>query len=74
MASTIKVYFGLYAIRIDTGRDNIVMQRIHSRAGYTCRGLHIFSRGSRRAYEKPLTRPTCNLEIESCNTLTAWSI
>lgn len=46
---------GLRAIRIDTGRDNIVMQRILSRAGYACRGLHHFSWGSRLAYETLLT-------------------
>lgn len=50
---------GLRAMRIDTGRDNIVMQRILSRAGYTCRGLHQFVWGPRLAYEKPLTRPLC---------------
>lgn len=47
---------GIRAMRIDTGQDNIVMQRILSRADYTCRGLHHFSWGPRLAYEKPLTR------------------
>lgn len=46
---------GTRAMRIDTGQDNIVMQRILSRADYTCRGLHHFSWGPRLAYEKPLT-------------------
>ncbi len=49
---------GTRAMRIDTGQDNIVMQRILSRAGYTCRGLHHFTWGPRLAYEKPLTRPS----------------
>lgn len=49
---------GIRAMRIDTGQDNIVMQRILSRAGYTCRGLHHFTWGPRLAYEKPLTRPS----------------
>lgn len=49
---------GIRAMRIDTGQDNIVMQRILSRADYTCRGLHHFSWGPRLAYEKPLTRPS----------------
>lgn len=47
------------AMRIDTGQDNIVMQRILSRADYTCRGLHHFTWGPRLAYEKPLTVPLC---------------
>lgn len=46
---------GIRAMRIDTGQDNIVMQRILSRADYTCRGLHHFTWGPRLAYEKPLT-------------------
>lgn len=46
---------GIRTMRIDTGQDNIVMQRILSRADYTCRGLHHFSWGPRLAYEKPLT-------------------
>lgn len=50
---------GIRAMRIDTGQDNIVMQRILSRADYTCRGLHHFSWGPRLAYEKPLTVPLC---------------
>lgn len=50
---------GTRAMRIDTGQDNIVMQRILSRADYTCRGLHHFSWGPRLAYEKPLTVPLC---------------
>lgn len=45
---------GIRAMRVDTGRDNIVMQRILSRAGYTCRGLRHFAWGPRLAYEKPL--------------------
>lgn len=45
-------------MRIDTGQDNIVMQRILSRADYICRGLHHFTWGPRLAYEKPLTRPS----------------
>lgn len=45
---------GIRAMRIDTGQDNIVMQRILSRADYTCRGLCQFSWGPRLAYEKPL--------------------
>lgn len=49
---------GTRAMRIDTGQDNIVMQRILSRADYTCRGLHHFSWGPRLAYEKPLTQPS----------------
>lgn len=49
---------GIRAMRIDTGQDNIVMQRILSRADYTCRGLHHFSWGPRLAYEKPLTQPS----------------
>lgn len=49
---------GIRAMRIDTGQDNIVMQRILSRADYTCRGLHHFTWGPRLAYEKPLTRPS----------------
>lgn len=52
---------GTRAMRIDTGQDNIVMQRILSRAGYTCRGLHHFSWGPRLAYEKPLTQPHPNM-------------
>lgn len=49
---------GIRAMRIDTGQDNIVMQRILSRADYTCRGLHHFTWGPRLAYEKPLTSPS----------------
>ena len=49
---------GTRAMRIDTGQDNIVMQRILSRADYTCRGLHHFTWGPRLAYEKPLTSPS----------------
>lgn len=49
---------GIRAMRIDTGQDNIVMQRILSRADYTCRGLHHFTWGPRLAYEKPLTQPS----------------
>lgn len=49
---------GTRAMRIDTGQDNIVMQRILSRADYTCRGLHHFTWGARLAYEKPLTSPS----------------
>lgn len=49
---------GIRAMRIDTGQDNIVMQRILSRADYTCRGLHHFSWGPRLAYEKPLSSPS----------------
>lgn len=49
---------GTRAMRIDTGQDNIVMQRILSRADYTCRGLHHFTWGPRLAYEKPLTQPS----------------
>ncbi len=45
---------GMRAMRIDTGLDNTVMQRILSRAGYTCRGPHHFTWGPRLAYEKPL--------------------
>lgn len=45
---------GIRAMRIDTGQDNIVMQRLLSRAGYTCRGLHQFVWGPRLAYEKAL--------------------
>ncbi len=45
---------GMRAMRIDTGSDNIVMQRILTRAGYTCRGLCRFVWGPRLAYEKPL--------------------
>lgn len=52
---------GIRAMRIDTGQDNIVMQRILSRADYTCRGLHHFTWGPRLAYEKPLTRPHPNM-------------
>lgn len=52
---------GIRAMRIDTGQDNIVMQRILSRADYTCRGLHHFSWGPRLAYEKPLTQPHPNM-------------
>lgn len=52
---------GIRAMRIDTGQDNIVMQRILSRAGYTCRGLHHFSWDPRLAYEKPLTQPHPNM-------------
>lgn len=49
---------GIRAMRIDTGQDNIVMQRILSRADYTCRGLHHFTWSPRLAYEKPLTQPS----------------
>lgn len=49
---------GIRAMRIDTGQDNIVMQRILSRADYTCRGLHHFTWGPRLAYEKPLSSPS----------------
>lgn len=52
---------GIRAMRIDTGQDNIVMQRILSRADYTCRGLHHFTWGPRLAYEKPLTQPHPNM-------------
>ena len=52
---------GIRAMRIDTGQDNIVMQRILSRADYTCRSLHHFTWGPRLAYEKPLTQPHPNM-------------
>lgn len=52
---------GIKAIRVDTGRENMVMQHILSRRHYCSHGLHTFPWGPRLAYEKLLvSRPDCD--------------
>ena len=43
---------GIRVIKVDTGLENIRMQRLLTSAGYSCRGQHHFSWGPRLAYEK----------------------
>lgn len=45
---------GIRVIKVDTGLENIRMQRVLSSAGYLCRGQHQFSWGLRLAYEKAI--------------------
>ena len=45
---------GIYLIRIDTGEENKVMQRIMDSCGYQTRGVRTFPWGKRIAYEKNL--------------------
>lgn len=44
----------IHTVRIDTGEENVVMQRIMHRNGYVCRGVRQFVWGVRLAYEKSL--------------------
>ena len=45
---------GVSSVRVDTGEENAVMQRVLTRAQYVSRGLHAFVWGPRIAFEKPL--------------------
>ncbi|MDE5555589.1 MAG: GNAT family N-acetyltransferase [Muribaculaceae bacterium] len=45
---------GIRVIKVDTGLENIRMQRLLASAGYSCRGQHQFSWGPRLAYEKEI--------------------
>ena len=45
---------GINIIRVDTGRDNRIMQRIMEKNGYELRGFHEFEWGWRLAYEKSI--------------------
>lgn len=45
---------GINVIRIDTGEQNVVMQRIMKKFGYINRGLCQFSWGQRLAFEKQI--------------------
>lgn len=47
---------GCTTIRIDTGVENVVMQRILERRGYENRGTHDFFPGKRIAFEKSLEK------------------
>lgn len=45
---------GIKIIRVDTGTENTIMQRIMASNNYECRGTRNFSWGERLAYEKLL--------------------
>lgn len=45
---------GARSVRVDTGKDNAVMQRVLARRQYVCLGLHTFVWGPRVAFEKAL--------------------
>ena len=45
---------GVNIIRVDTGTENKIMQRIMTSNNYECRGIRNFSWGERLAYEKKL--------------------